>query len=1270
MVYCPGCGTANRDGSRFCNECGTKLPTMTSSLCPTCGTPNPPHSLFCEKCGTRLIASLAEEPEEMDTPAPAAYVPKGLSLPTKATTEVESAAAPGPVEPQPLAEPAKPAEEELPDWMQVVQSAVANTSELDIAKAAAVNDSAAEPAPEEVPAWLSDLNLGGPVEPPEKPASDELLPEWTQRLRTLPESAQPSAEEEEVPDWLKTLGTTGQLPSMFETPAAAPETTPPPAAFAAPLVPPAEEGELPEWLKEPATPYFSAGPEASPPTALPAADDMPDWLRDLHPAASSEDALPDWLDELGQEERPTSESMALSTGDSALDWLSQLSATAPETSLEPEAAPAPDWMSTLRAAEPNLDTRPVDDAPGWVHPLDAPQPSLESPAASETPDWLSSLRAAPLEPETPAEEEGAPDWLKGAGVVAAGAVAFDSAAEEEQSAEVAPQKPATDWLAALRQATPEMEAETQAADEVPAWLRDESGGAPQAIGGVPAFDQEASDWLHATQTPVESAEPAAQSADEDVPEWLKGAGVVAIGAAAFGSFADEEPPELAPQKPATDWLAALRQATPEMEAEQPQAEVEIPAWSHDESGVAPQAIGGVPAYDQDVPDWLRAIQTPGESTEPAAQPADEGVPDWLKGAGIVAAGAAALSSFAEEESPQPISQKPATDWLATLRQATPEMESGQVAEEAEPDWLREESGAAPQAIGGVHAYDQDVPDWLREESGVAFTPAQPVAAESQDDGGVPDWLQGLGAVTVGAAAVAASRAEEPADEGVPDWLRDETTPPVQSAAVGEVPDWLREAEPAPAIAFETPEETEAGETPDWLRNLAPVADMAAVAVEASEEIEQPEETAEPEPEEESWVSKAAPVAAAGLAAAAVVGAAKKPEQAESAPAEMPEWLKEIRQEQQVTQAAIPVPPPEAAGLTQTEIPAWLEAMRPTEEAGEPREAETPLETEGPLAGILNALPPAPIMGEISGLPAKLQFTISAEDQARAGVLKELLTQHAVAPASVEQFIVKGSVVRRRALRWVVAFLIIAALFIPMGIDINRSTGLPLMPTATNMFMPPANMSAAVQIAKIAQLPNSKVLVVFDYDATQSGEMNRVAIALLKSPALGRAQLQIASLNPQGSAMAQTVLKNFPDLRHTDLGFAPGQINGVQAVLAKAGNVNLIIDLAASPETVRWWAEQLKANRDQTPLVAGISAGAEPLTMPYVQSGQVKGLVSGFPGAVAYLNAAQQMNTYDQKQIKDYQIPLDALTLANYVMVGLIIFGLIAALLRGARRRSA
>ena len=386
---------------------------------------------------------------------------------------------------------------------------------------------------------------------------------------------------------------------------------------------------------------------------------------------------------------------------------------------------------------------------------------------------------------------------------------------------------------------------------------------------------------------------------------------------------------------------------------------------------------------------------------------------------------------------------------------------------------------------------------------------------------------------------------------------------------------------------------------------------------------------------------------------------------------MPEWLKEIRQEQQVARTAIPVPPPETAGLTQAEIPAWLEALRPKEEAAAPQEAETPSETEGPLAGIANALPPAPIMGEMHGLPAKLQFAVSAEDQARAGVLKELLTQHAVAPASVEQFVVKGSAIRRRALRWIVAFLIITALFVPLGIDLNQLTGLPLLPIAQKMIIPPAVGKAAYEVSRLAQLPpNSKVLIVFDYDAAQAGELDRVASALLKSPALRTAQIEVTSLNAQGSAVAQSVLTNLPDLRYSDLGYVPGQSNGVQSLLAKSGDVKLIIELAASPDTVRWWAEQLKANRSEIPLVVGVSAGAEPLTMPYVQSGQVGGLVSGLPGAVAYLNATGMMNNYSQDQIKDYQIPLEALTLANYVMVGLIVVGLIGALLRGAGRRSA
>jgi hypothetical protein len=1242
MIYCPSCGTGNRDGSRFCNECGAKLPTMTSSLCPSCGTPNPPHSLFCEKCGARLIAALAEEPAEPETSAPSAFVPKGLSLPIKSPSEFESAAeGQSPAESSEPVEPERPAEEELPDWMQVVQSAVAGTSELDIATVMAAG-TADQSAPEEVPDWLSGLGLADQPAEPQKAQTDELLPEWARRLRATSDDVQPSASEEEVPEWLKALGATGQLPTVEATPSAEPEEALPWAANlgAAAEPPAAEEEELPEWLQETPSPYLAAAPDETPPPAQPAAEELPDWLRDLRPAASTEDTLPDWLDELGMEEQPASESMALSTGDSALDWLSQLSATAPELPSEQgaeaatevpawlsaeshptEPATASDWMSSLRAAAPEVDAQPAEETPDWLSELQAEQRPLETAEAGET-----------------------PDWMKGIGLVTAGAAALGTHEEEPPQEPAAPQKPVTDWLSALRQATPETEAGQAAEKEAPEWLPESS----------------------AALEPGE-AQPPEPPEEEGVPDWLKGAGLAAATVAALEEEQPQEP--VASQKPATDWLSALRQATPEMEAGQA-AEEETPEWLREESSIAPEAIGGPQAYEQEIPDWLReagaAEQPPTPSAEeeipewlretqaqvevqPSTPPEEEGVPDWLKGLGVAAAGAAAAGAFADEQQPEEVApQKPATDWLTALRRATPEIEAEQASEEAEPEWLREESGAAPGAIGGLQAYDEEAPDWLREETGAAAETAPPASIEAEEEEGIPDWLKGLG----GAAAVAATtRKEEPPEE--------------------ELPEWLREGEPAPAIAFEAPaaEQAAPGESPDWLRELAPAAAVAAAEAEEPEEAPPPEEAAEAEPEEESWAAKAAP-AAAGLAAAAVVGAARRSDQDEAAPAEMPEWLREIRQEQQAAKAAIPVPA-EQPEITQAEIPAWLEALRPTEEAAAPQEPQTPSETEGPLAGIANALPPVPYMGEIHGLPAKMQFAISAEDQARAGVLKELLTQHAVAPASVEQFVVKGSVIRRRALRWIVAFLIIFALFIPVGLDLNQLTGLALLPTATRLTVPSPVQAAAFEIARLAQLPpDSKVLMVFDYDAAQSGELNRVASALLQSPALRNAQVEVASLNPQGLALAQMVLKTLPNVRYTELGFAPGQVSGVQSLLARAGDVKLIIEVAASPETVRWWTEQLQANRSEVPLVVGVSAGAEPLTMPYLQSGQVQGLVSGFAGAVAYLNATGMMNTYSQDQIKNYQIPLDALALANYVMAALIVVGLIAALLRGAGRRSA
>ncbi|MBC7263277.1 MAG: zinc ribbon domain-containing protein [Chloroflexi bacterium] len=57
MIYCPACGTANRDGSRFCNECGGRLDQSIGLLCPNCNASNPLGTLHCSQCGAPLVPS-------------------------------------------------------------------------------------------------------------------------------------------------------------------------------------------------------------------------------------------------------------------------------------------------------------------------------------------------------------------------------------------------------------------------------------------------------------------------------------------------------------------------------------------------------------------------------------------------------------------------------------------------------------------------------------------------------------------------------------------------------------------------------------------------------------------------------------------------------------------------------------------------------------------------------------------------------------------------------------------------------------------------------------------------------------------------------------------------------------------------------------------------------------------------------------------------------------------------------------------------------------
>ena len=90
MMRCPGCGSENPEGIKFCGKCATPLPRR----CPQCGFENPAGFEFCGQCATSLLGDHARGSPALASPslAPRAYTPRHLAekiLTTRAALEGE-----------------------------------------------------------------------------------------------------------------------------------------------------------------------------------------------------------------------------------------------------------------------------------------------------------------------------------------------------------------------------------------------------------------------------------------------------------------------------------------------------------------------------------------------------------------------------------------------------------------------------------------------------------------------------------------------------------------------------------------------------------------------------------------------------------------------------------------------------------------------------------------------------------------------------------------------------------------------------------------------------------------------------------------------------------------------------------------------------------------------------------------------------------------------------------------------------------------------------
>ncbi|HSG84980.1 MAG TPA: adenylate/guanylate cyclase domain-containing protein, partial [Candidatus Limnocylindrales bacterium] len=65
-MTCPACGTENREGAKFCSECGSAM----AAVCPGCASPVTTGAKFCPECGTRLGDAPRPVPAAMGEPGP------------------------------------------------------------------------------------------------------------------------------------------------------------------------------------------------------------------------------------------------------------------------------------------------------------------------------------------------------------------------------------------------------------------------------------------------------------------------------------------------------------------------------------------------------------------------------------------------------------------------------------------------------------------------------------------------------------------------------------------------------------------------------------------------------------------------------------------------------------------------------------------------------------------------------------------------------------------------------------------------------------------------------------------------------------------------------------------------------------------------------------------------------------------------------------------------------------------------------------------------
>ncbi len=276
---------------------------------------------------------------------------------------------------------------------------------------------------------------------------------------------------------------------------------------------------------------------------------------------------------------------------------------------------------------------------------------------------------------------------------------------------------------------------------------------------------------------------------------------------------------------------------------------------------------------------------------------------------------------------------------------------------------------------------------------------------------------------------------------------------------------------------------------------------------------------------------------------------------------------------------------------------------------------------------------------------------------------------------LSELIIRLGRLDRRIIFLVIALVVILPLFFPLG--------LPIRPTTSSQ-----DVYNAVEKLEAGD----RALISFEYGPSTRPEIHPMAIALLRHLFEKDVKVYITCLWPDGQFMAQDAIEEVAERQYHKvygedyvlLGFRPGNeavIKGLVSDLRSLYTIDahgtLINEIpmmegvdrfkdfdflfsasAGYPGTVEW--VQYAADPTGVPMSTGTTSIQVNEVMPYVQSGQIQGILGGMPGAAEYESLIGQAGVGTSG--------MDAQSIAHLVIVAFIIFGNVAYFLERKRQK--